>query len=69
MCRAPLVGLLQRALRDRPAVVLLAESGGVRLHEANAGLIAVSEVMRAVLDGARRVSRWWCRRRQRCLAA
>jgi len=29
---------------------LLAESGGVRLHEANAGLIAVSEVMRALLD-------------------
>ncbi len=48
---AKLVGLLQRALRDRPdAVVVLAESGGVRLHEANAGLIAVSEVMRAVLD-------------------
>ena len=32
------------------AVLLLAESGGVRLHEANAGLIAVSEVMRALLD-------------------
>ncbi|WP_218511582.1 biotin-independent malonate decarboxylase subunit beta [Variovorax sp. dw_308] len=48
---AKLVGMLQRALRDKPAaVVVLAESGGVRLHEANAGLIAVSEVMRAVLD-------------------
>jgi malonate decarboxylase beta subunit len=48
---AKLVGLLRRALRDRPtAVLLLVESGGVRLHEANAGLIAVSEVMRAVLD-------------------
>lgn len=48
---AKLVGLLQRALRERPdAVLLLADSGGVRLHEANAGLIAVSEVMRAVLD-------------------
>jgi malonate decarboxylase beta subunit len=48
---AKLVGLLQRALRARPAaVLLLAESGGVRLHEANAGLIAVSEVMRALLD-------------------
>ncbi|WP_349740642.1 biotin-independent malonate decarboxylase subunit beta [Roseateles cavernae] len=48
---AKLVGLLQRALRDRPdAVLVLAESGGVRLHEANAGLIAVSELMRAVLD-------------------
>jgi malonate decarboxylase beta subunit len=48
---AKLVGLLQRALQVRPAAVfVLAESGGVRLHEANAGLIAVSEVMRAVLD-------------------
>jgi malonate decarboxylase beta subunit len=48
---AKLVGLLQRALVERPAaVLLLLESGGVRLHEANAGLIAVSEVMRAVLD-------------------
>ena len=48
---AKLVGLLQRALQTRPAAVLvLAESGGVRLHEANAGLIAVSEVMRALLD-------------------
>jgi len=48
---AKLTGWLRRALRDRPAVVLLlAESGGVRLHEANAGLIGVSEVMRAVLD-------------------
>ena len=35
---AKLTGLLQRALRDRPqAVVLLAESGGVRLHEATPG--------------------------------
>ena len=48
---AKLVGILRRALQTRPAAVLvLAESGGVRLHEANAGLIAVSEVMRAVLD-------------------
>ena len=48
---AKLVGLLKRAQRDKPdAVLLLAESGGVRLHEANAGLIAVSEVMRALLD-------------------
>ena len=47
---AKLVGLLERALRERPAaVLLLLESGGVRLQEANAGLIAVSEVMRAIL--------------------
>jgi malonate decarboxylase beta subunit len=48
---AKLVGLLRRSLRDRPAaVLLLAESGGVRLHEANAGLIGVSELMRAVFE-------------------
>lgn len=48
---AKLVGLLRRAVQDQAtAVVLLLESGGVRLHEANAGLIAVSEVMRALLD-------------------
>jgi malonate decarboxylase beta subunit len=48
---AKLVGMLRRAIDDRPdAVLLLLETGGVRLHEANAGLIAVSEVMRAVLD-------------------
>jgi malonate decarboxylase beta subunit len=48
---AKLVGLLKRAIIEKiGAVVLLLETGGVRLHEANAGLIAVSEVMRAVLD-------------------
>jgi malonate decarboxylase beta subunit len=47
---AKLTGLLARALDERPAaVLLLVESGGVRLHEANAGLIGVSEIMRAVL--------------------
>jgi len=46
---AKIVGLLQRAQRERLPVLLLAESGGVRLQEANAGLIAVSEVMRAIL--------------------
>src|SRR5690606_4507274 len=48
---AKMVGLLRRAMRDKPAaVLLLVDSGGVRLHEANAGLIAISEIMRAVLD-------------------
>lgn len=48
---AKLAGLLERAVRERPAaVLLLLESGGVRLQEANAGLIAVSEVMRAILS-------------------
>lgn len=47
---AKIVGLLERALDERPdGVLLLLESGGVRLHEANAGLIAVSEIMRAIL--------------------
>ncbi len=47
---AKLRGLMERALIDRPvAVLLLVDSGGVRLHEANAGLIAISELMRAVL--------------------
>ncbi|WP_242361830.1 MULTISPECIES: biotin-independent malonate decarboxylase subunit beta [unclassified Anaeromyxobacter] len=50
---AKLVGLLRRAERERPAgVLLLLDSGGVRLQEANAGLVAVSEIMRALL-GAR----------------
>jgi len=48
---AKIRGLLDKALIERPAaVLLLVDSGGVRLHEANAGLIAVSEVMRALLD-------------------
>ncbi|WP_409267821.1 biotin-independent malonate decarboxylase subunit beta [Massilia sp. BHUDP2] len=48
---AKLVGMLRRAVEEQAdAVLLLLESGGVRLHEANAGLIAVSEVMRAMLD-------------------
>ena len=48
---AKISGLLQRAVDEKPAaVLLLLESGGVRLHEANAGLIAVSETMRAVFD-------------------
>jgi malonate decarboxylase beta subunit len=48
---AKIVGLLRRALEEKPAaVLLLIDSGGVRLHEANAGLIAISEIMRAVLD-------------------
>jgi len=47
---AKLVGLLQRAERQRPdGVLLLLDTGGVRLQEANAGLVAVSEIMRAIL--------------------
>ncbi|MCF6237788.1 MAG: biotin-independent malonate decarboxylase subunit beta [Candidatus Marinimicrobia bacterium] len=48
---AKLTGLLERAVYEKPAaVLLLLESGGVRLHEANAGLIAISEVIRALLS-------------------
>jgi malonate decarboxylase beta subunit len=47
---AKIVGLLERAVVKKPAgVLMLLESGGVRLHEANAGLIAISEIIRAVL--------------------
>lgn len=48
---AKIAGTLARAVAERPrAVLFLIDSGGVRLHEANAGLIAISEIMRAVLD-------------------
>lgn len=48
---AKLTGLLERALDIRPAAVVLAlDTGGVRLQEANAGLIAMGEIQRAVLN-------------------
>lgn len=47
---AKLTGLLELAVHEKPmAVLLLLESGGVRLHEANAGLIAISEIIRSLL--------------------
>lgn len=47
---AKIVGLLQRAAKERPAaVLLLLDSGGVRLHEANAGLIGVSEMLCGIM--------------------
>lgn len=47
---AKITGLVERALDVRPdAVLLLVDSGGVRLQEANAGLIAMGEIQRAVL--------------------
>ncbi len=46
-----IVGLLRRAVRDRPATVVgLLDSGGVRLQEANVGEIGASEIIRAVLE-------------------
>ncbi len=48
---AKICGLLEKALAKKPAaVLLLADSGGVRLHEANAGLIALSEIVRSLLQ-------------------
>ena len=51
---AKILGLL-RAARDGGAgiprtVLLLLDSGGVRLQEANAGELAVAEVMRAIVE-------------------
>ncbi|WP_288107523.1 biotin-independent malonate decarboxylase subunit beta [Limnobacter sp.] len=48
---AKITAMIRKAMIDKPAAVLLVfESGGVRLHEANAGLVAVSEIMRALLQ-------------------
>jgi malonate decarboxylase beta subunit len=57
-CMAPSWSACCARRREKAdAVLLLLETGGVRLHEANAGLIAVSEVMRAVLERAPPASR------------
>lgn len=46
---AKLVGLLRAALEQKPsAVLILFDTGGVRLQEANAGETAIAEVMRAI---------------------
>ena len=48
---AKLTGLCLRAIRDKPkAVILLLDSGGVRLQEANAGEIAISELIAALME-------------------
>jgi malonate decarboxylase beta subunit len=50
---AKIVGLLRAARdhRDLPrTVLLLLDSGGVRLQEANAGELAVAELMRAIVE-------------------
>ncbi|MEJ1963131.1 MAG: biotin-independent malonate decarboxylase subunit beta [Gammaproteobacteria bacterium] len=48
---AKLTGLL-RAARDVPSipVLILFDTGGVRLQEANAGELAIAEIMRAVIE-------------------
>ena len=46
-----LVGLLHAALELKPkAVLILFDTGGVRLQEANAGETAIAETMRAIVD-------------------
>jgi malonate decarboxylase beta subunit len=46
-----LVGLLRAALDEKPrAVLILFDTGGVRLQEANAGETAIAETMRAIVD-------------------
>jgi malonate decarboxylase beta subunit len=46
---AKFTGLLELASDEKPsAVILILDTGGVRLHEANAGLIAISEIQRAL---------------------
>ena len=46
---AKLAGLLRAALDQKPsAVLILFDTGGVRLQEANAGETAIAEVMRAI---------------------
>lgn len=48
---AKLTGLFRAAVQQKvAAVILLIDSGGVRLHEANAGEIAISEIIRAIFD-------------------
>jgi len=46
-----LVGLLRAAVEGKPAAVLiLLDTGGVRLQEANAGETAIAETMRAIAE-------------------
>jgi malonate decarboxylase beta subunit len=47
---AKLTGLLHAAGKMRRDIIILFDTGGVRLQEANAGELAISEIMRAVLD-------------------
>ena len=47
---AKLTGLLRGATVSKTAVLLLFDTGGVRLQEANAGELAIAEIMRAALE-------------------
>jgi len=50
---AKLTGLLRAARKLKQDVVILFDTGGVRLQEANAGELAISEIMRAVVEARR----------------
>lgn len=51
---AKITGILERAAIKKPAAVaLIFDTGGVRLHEANAGLIAISEIQKAMFKARR----------------
>ena len=67
---AKLTGLLRaaREIGSMPVLILF-DTGGVRLQEANAGELAIAEIMRAVIEArvARRESDWPDRRSIRVL--
>ena len=50
---AKLTGLLHAALALKQDVLILFDTGGVRLQEANAGELAIAEIMRAVIEARR----------------
>jgi malonate decarboxylase beta subunit len=50
---AKLTGLLRAARKLRANVLILFDTGGVRLQEANAGELAIAEIMRAVMEARR----------------
>ena len=50
---AKLTGLLKAAAKMRRDVVIAFDTGGVRLQEANAGELSISEIIRAVIDARR----------------
>ncbi|OAF07263.1 biotin-independent malonate decarboxylase subunit beta [Bradyrhizobium neotropicale] len=50
---AKLTGLLRAARAQHQDVLILFDTGGVRLQEANAGELAIAEIMRAVVEARR----------------
>ena len=50
---AKLTGLLRAARTLKEDVLILFDTGGVRLQEANAGELAIAEIMRAVIEARR----------------